>query len=433
MKLFIPLTLLLLVLPARANELWLKVGELRKLPASSEAVIRIGSRGIVRAIDAEGGVNIIGLKPGATSLVIDQKSFLVRVSHSSQKEFGIELRSALKKMMGLKMQVDQKQIAITGTLLRFADWQYISELARKHNAEYAFQAHPLKDVAAEAMQTFQSISRKQGIPVARFSADNGFRVHIPKAAQGLKDVVERNFKPYGIAVEISGADLAIAPLVRTRVILAEVAKNFSQDFGVQWPSEYKAQIIPKFGPGEESVMASLRALEAQGHAQILASPILLCRSGGEAQFHAGGEFPIRIFSRTARDVIWKPHGVLLNVKPKADFQGAISLEVETEVSLLDMAHAVDGVPALKKNKVRSHFDLPGKRTIALSGLLRQELGESKEGIPLLIGIPILGALFSSQKFLNHQTELVIFVTPEIYSPETDEPLQMPEGWVKNER
>jgi pilus assembly protein CpaC len=131
-------------------------------------------------------------------------------------------------------------------------------------------------------------------------------------------------------------------------------------------------------------------------------------------------------------VTWKKHGVILSVHPQADFQGAISLEVETEVSLLDMANAIDGVPSIKTNRVKSHFDLPGKRTIALSGLLRQELGESKEGLPFLSGIPVLGALFSSQKFLHHQTELVIFVTPEVHSAETDDPLEMPSGWVKNE-
>lgn len=433
MKFALPFTLLFFLIPARAGEIWLKVGELRQIPAASEAVVRVGSRGIVRAVDSGQGITLIGLKPGSTSLVIDERNYLVRVSHSAQRDFGMELRSLLKKMMGLKMQADQKQLVVTGTLLRFSDWVSIAELARRHNAEYVFKARPLRDVAGEALKHFQDIAQSQGFPVARFSADNGFRVHIPKAAQGLKDAVERSFKPFGIEVEVTGTDLAVAPLVRTRVILAEVAKNFSLDFGVQWPSEYKAQVLPKIGAGEENTMAALRALEARGQAQILASPILLCRSGGQAQFHAGGEFPIRMVSRNARDVIWKPHGVLLHVKPQADFQGAISLDVETEVSLLDMSGAVDGVPAIKKNRVKSQFDLPGKRTIALSGLLRQELGEAKEGLPLLTRIPILGALFSSQKYLNHQSELVIFVTPEIYTPESDEPLKMPEGWVKRER
>jgi pilus assembly protein CpaC len=201
---------------------------------------------------------------------------------------------------------------------------------------------------------------------------------------------------------------------------------------VRWPAEYQAQVLPKFSAGPEPLLATLRALEARGRAQILASPNLLCRSGSEAKFHAGGEFPIRIFSRNSRDVIWKQHGVLLRVRPRADFQGAISLELETEVSLLDMAGAVDGIPALKSNSVRSHFDLPGRRTIALSGLLRQEIGDARDGLPYLMNLPVLGRLFSSAQYLKRQSELVIFVTPEIHVPESDEKIEMPAGWVRDE-
>jgi pilus assembly protein CpaC len=120
------------------------------------------------------------------------------------------------------------------------------------------------------------------------------------------------------------------------------------------------------------------------------------------------------------------------VRPKADFQGTISVELETEVSLIDMANAVEGVPAIKKSSVKSHFDLPGKRTIALSGLLRKELGESSEGLPLLSQIPVLGRLFSSKNYLNHRSEMVVFVTPEIQTPDLDESMQMPEGWVTDD-
>ena len=425
--------LFLFNLSVSATEIWLNVGEGRTLPASADATIRIGTRGIIRAVDSGGGIRLIGLKPGSTSLAVDDRSYLVRVSFAAQKDFAREMRSAFTRMMGLKLHTDQKIMTVSGTLYRFADWLRLGDLSRRYGGEYSFRAHPMPDVAREAMAHLRDLATENGFPVVRFTSSSGeFRVHIPKGAQSLKAAVERVYKPFGITVEVSGADLTIAPQIRTRVVLAEISKSFSQEIGVKWPSEYSAQLLPNL-KSAEALMVSLRALEAQGKAQILASPTLLCRSGGQAQFHAGGEFPIRVVGRNSRDVVWKSHGVILNVKPQADFQGAISIEIETEISLLDMSNAVEGVPALKKNRVHSHFDLPGKRTIALSGLLRQEVGESREGLPYLTGIPVLGSLFSSKKFLNHQTELVVFVTPEIHSPETDEPLAMPEGWVKNAR
>lgn len=424
---------LLLIPPcsAFAGELWLKVGEVRSVEAPEGKAVRIGSRGIIKVIDGDTHVRVVGLRPGVTPLVVGDVNYAVRVSPSGQRDFSLALRALFKDLMGLKLELDAQPLVIRGTLLRFSDWLRIAEVARQHQGEYSFQAQALPDVAEEALRHLRSLARAKGYPVVRFRSDPQFTAQIPRAAGNLKDNATALFKPFGIRVESTESHLMLQPLVRTRVILAEISKSQSQDLGIQWPSDYQAQILPKFGAGDD-LMVSLKALEARGQAQILAAPNLICRSGGEARFHAGGEFPIRIISRNNREVVWKEHGVLLSVKPQADFQGAVSLEIQTEISLVDMAGAVDGVPALKANTVKSHFDLPGRRTIALSGLVRQELGETTEGLPYLTRIPILGTLFSSQKFLKRQTELVIFVTPEIYVPDGDEKIEMPQGWVRND-
>lgn len=415
---------------AQASDLWIKVGEVRSLPAPAGKAVRIGSKGIIKVIDGDTSVRVVGLKPGVTPLVIGDKNFAVRVSPGSQKEFILAVQGQIKNMLGLKLEMETQPVSITGTLLRFSDWQSLAALARKLHGEYIFKAQALPDVAERSLIYFRKLAHDKGFPIIRFRADPQFTAQIPKASGTLKDGADELFKAFGIRVESTDSELMLQPLVRTRVILAELSKSDSRELGVGWPSEYQAQVLPKANI-DDTLMVTLKALEARGQAQILASPNLICRSGGEAKFHAGGEFPIKIYSRNVHDVMWKRHGVLLNVKPQADFQGAISLEVETEVSLLDMANAVEGIPALKTNTVKSQFDLPGKRTIALSGLLKQELGESAEGLPYLSGIPILGALFSSQKFIKRQTELVIFVTPEIYVPESDEKLEWPEGWVRD--
>jgi pilus assembly protein CpaC len=114
--------------------------------------------------------------------------------------------------------------------------------------------------------------------------------------------------------------------------------------------------------------------------------------------------------------VWKKYGIMLNVKPKADFSGKMSISIETEVSSIDMSHAVDQVPALYTNKIQSHFELNGPRTIALSGLIKSDQGENSSGLPGLSRIPILGSLFSSKEFQDNRTELVVFVKPEVISP-----------------
>ncbi len=411
-----------------AQEIWLKVGEVRQFEAPTGKAIRVGTRGVIKVIDGESSVRVVGLKPGNSPLLIGDRNFTVRVSLGQQQDFIKVLREQLSHMMGLRLESESKPMAVVGTLLRFSDWQRISELARQYQGEYVFKAQALPDVAEKAVTFLQQLARQKGLPVVRFRADPEFTAQVPQAAGHLRENAAALFKSYGIQVESTDSELMLQPLVRTRVILAELARNNERELGIKWPTENEAQLLPRFKT-EDSLLVTLKALESRGQAQILASPNLICRSGSEATFHAGGEFPVKMFSRFTHDILWKQHGVMLAVKPEADFQGAISLGIETEVSLLDMANSVEGIPALKSNKVKSHFDLPGKRTIALSGLLRQEIGELKEGLPYLTGIPILGALFSSQKFRKNQTELVIFVTPEIYVPE-DEKVVLPEGWVR---
>lgn len=424
------LTVLLLVFTTdvSASEIWLKVGQVMRLPASPGQPVRVGARGVIKVIDGNSSVQIVGLKIGQSTLFIGPRSYVIKVSLSEQKEFIVALRAELKAMLGLRLDESTNPVSIAGTLLRFSDWLKIAELARQTRGNYVFKAQALPDVAEMALKHLEGRAREKGFPVVRFRADPEFTAQVPRSAQNLKANATDVFKPYGIQVQSTDSQLMVRPLIRTRVILAELSRNDERELGIQWPSEYSAQLLPNVIL-PSSLMAKLRALETAGHAQILASPNLLCRSGSEAKFHAGGEFPIKIQSRLTRDVVWKKHGVLLSVKPTADFQGAISLEIDTEISTLDLTHAVEGIPALKENSVKSHFDLPGKRTIALSGLLRQETGGSKEGLPFLTGIPVLGALFSSQKFQKHQTELVIFVTPEIYVPNSDEKIEMPAGWV----
>ncbi len=417
---------------AAASDLWLQVGESHQLPAAPSAKVRVGSRGIVRAVDVGKNSQLVGLKPGTTTVSIGTQTYQVHVNCRGQKAFALELKALISKMMGLTLETNSQVPTIGGTLLKLSDWLRIVELAKQSQGQYLFAAQALPDVAETALQHLTQKAKTSGIPVVRFRADPVFTAQLPRGVSSLREMANSIFSPYGVKVETSDLGIALQPLVRTRVIIAEVTKQNSGVFGVAWPSEYQAQVLPSLNGNAEGLTATLHALEAKGQAQVLASPNLLCRSGSEAQFHAGGEFPIRMISKNAHDVIWKQHGVLLKVKPMADFQGALSLEIESEISLLDMANAVDGIPALKTNTVKSHFDLPGRRTIAISGLLRQEIGSSQEGLPYLGRIPILGPLFSSRQYLKHQSELIIFVTPEIYIPDQDEKIEMPAGWIRNE-
>ncbi|MEK6555697.1 MAG: type II and III secretion system protein [Bdellovibrionota bacterium] len=191
-----------------------------------------------------------------------------------------------------------------------------------------------------------------------------------------------------------------------------MSRLLQNKMGVSWPSSLSAQISPKL-KGPSSIEVTLQAIEDEGLGQILASPTLLAKSGGQAEFLAGGEIPIRLSNNKRLEVTWKRHGIFLQMKPQADLSNQIKMDLTVEVSMLDGASSIDGLPAIKTNKISSQFDLAKAETIVLSGLVRNDWSSSSSGLPGLKNLPVLGALFSSRSFLESRTELVIFVTPQV--------------------
>lgn len=226
---------------------------------------------------------------------------------------------------------------------------------------------------------------------------------------------ERLLKPFGVSIEKYSSSIETAPIVKVQISIAEVKRGEAQKLGLRWPEMYSASLVEGGLLNSNSILVNAAAFEQTGLGRILASPNIICKSGKEAEFFAGGEFPIKIINYKSQNVTWKQYGIILKVKPLADSSGKISLSINTEISTIDDSKKVDDVPAINTNKVSSYFDLTSPKTIALSGLLKNEDGSSKTGLPFLSRIPIFSKLFSSDDYRNNKTELVIFVRPEILS------------------
>lgn len=170
----------------------------------------------------------------------------------------------------------------------------------------------------------------------------------------------------------------------------------------------------------------LRALEQKGLAKSLARPTLIAASGADATFLVGGEFPYPVVqggaAGTAASVTiqFKPFGVRLNFTPTLNDLGSINLKIEPEVSALDFSHAVTisgfNVPSLTTRRARTIVDLRPGQSLAMGGLIQTEDRKTLTKFPILGDIPVLGALFRSTNFIRNETDLVIFVTPEIVKP-----------------
>ena len=162
------------------------------------------------------------------------------------------------------------------------------------------------------------------------------------------------------------------------------------------------------------LLAKLHLLAKSGQASILAQPRLSTRNGSTAVFFAGGEIPYQTTEdRDKRSVIFKPYGVKLEIQPRVDRKGVIRASVETEVSSIDASLETQSGPALRTRRTKADFNLRHGQTMVLSGFLSREQIRNQQKLPGLGDLPILGALFRSERFQQRETELVVFVTPQI--------------------
>ena len=187
-------------------------------------------------------------------------------------------------------------------------------------------------------------------------------------------------------------------MIEIQMHITELRISGFRRFGIDWPSVYQATVLPQFISSQ--IEGTLNVLEESGDSKTIAKPKVICRSGGEARFLAGGEIPVRTSGFRTRGVVWKTYGVHLNFKPIANKTGEIKIQLETEISSIDSGQTIDGIPAFFTNKMSSEFNLTSTKTIALSGLTTHFQGKSQKGLSFLQHIPILGNLFSSKDYRN---------------------------------
>jgi len=172
--------------------------------------------------------------------------------------------------------------------------------------------------------------------------------------------------------------------------------------------------------------AVIEALETNSVLEILAEPNLLTESGKEANFLAGGQFPVPVVQGSVSGGVapvtiqFKEFGVRLSFTPTVMPDGLIHLNVKPEVSTLDYTNSVTvsgtTVPALSTRRAESDMELRDGQSFAIAGLIDNRVTEQFDKIPGISAIPILGKLFESKSVNKSKTELMILVTPRIVQP-----------------
>lgn len=186
----------------------------------------------------------------------------------------------------------------------------------------------------------------------------------------------------------------------------------------------------------EGITGTIRAFERTGLVRILAEPNATSVSGENAEFLAGGEFPVPVGRDDRGNILieFKPYGVRLAFRPIVLSGGRISLQLSTEVSELTTngAFTLGGtgpnalvIPALAVRRTSNTVELPSGGSLMIAGLLREDTRQNIDQLPGIGALPVLGGLFRSRDYISGETELVIIIEAYIVSPTSPNSLQTP--------
>jgi pilus assembly protein CpaC len=231
-----------------------------------------------------------------------------------------------------------------------------------------------------------------------------------------------------VLLQLTQLNPSALTMIELSVRIFEVKRSYTEHLGVRWPQQLVGPIVSSSAaqavrfPVDFS--ASLELLVRDGHARLLAEPTLSTYSGGQAEFLVGGEFPIpQVLVQGAQDVTFREYGIVLKIAPTLSENDSVKTSLTAEISSIDPALAVNGVPGILSRRVSSMIEVKLGESLALSGLLSHEQSVQADHFPGLFHIPILGALFSSTQFRNAETELMMVVTPRLASSRADQQQQ----------
>ena len=172
--------------------------------------------------------------------------------------------------------------------------------------------------------------------------------------------------------------------------------------------------------------ATMTALNEDSDAEFLANPRVVTADNQQAKIEILRSQPVpqlNFNEQTAQAVFSgfqdKKFGNTLLVRPSVNKDNFITLAVKPEISnkVSDFHFQFGGAdvfsPIIDTRTLDSNVLIKSGDTLAIGGLLQDQVTKSRTKVPLVGDVPILGYLFQSRTNERHKRNLLVFVTPTI--------------------
>ena len=246
--------------------------------------------------------------------------------------------------------------------------------------------------------------------------------------------------------------LDVEPLqVLIEATILEVTLNDNLNYGVEWffkngvGNSHKGQGqldlgtagIAALAPGFSytivnslgNIRVALNALEEVSEIKVLSSPSLMVLANHTATINVGDEIPIATRSSVSNidsnapsvnEISFRATGVTLEVTPRVNNSGLITMEIRQEVSqAIDTTTSNIDSPTIQQRQISSTVAINSGETIVLGGLIQDIETQAESGIPFLYKLPIIGKLFGATSNTARRTELIVLITPHVVRNNND--------------
>ncbi|MCL1926521.1 MAG: type II secretion system secretin GspD [Syntrophorhabdaceae bacterium] len=168
--------------------------------------------------------------------------------------------------------------------------------------------------------------------------------------------------------------------------------------------------------------ALFKTLAEDGRASILSSPSIIASNGKESTINVVDQIPITTSVLnsatnppvTTTSVEYRDVGVILRFTPYINDDGLVTMEIEQEVSDVNLGSAsVGSNPSFFKRSIATNLVASQDQSIVLGGLVKEKKSLDRAGLPFFYKIPVIGWLFGSREDSLSRNELLIFITPRV--------------------
>jgi type III secretion protein C len=245
-------------------------------------------------------------------------------------------------------------------------------------------------------------------------------------------------------------------LVEIHAAIVDIDSDFKRDLGVSWQGrhvgsdgnwsgggdvstpESAAGLLPEAGAfagggailstiythGDNFFLARVQAMEKTGAARMLGRPSILTADHLEATLENITTYYISVSGREEVDLFKVESGTVLRVTPHIIENGEGEPSIRLAVTVQDdqesdAAGGLTGsmaIPPIKQTKINTQAIVDAGQSLLIGGYYFEEKQESRNGVPVLMHVPILGHLFRSTTRNTRQMERLVLITPRIARP-----------------